>query len=248
MLAPFALAAPPPLSDLGSGRPVALFLDFDGTLVDIADRPDEIVVPSHLARRIEQLARLMNGRLALISGRALGDLAAHLGPVAIYRAGSHGIERLGPDGAPFGDAPEPFPYAARRTIAAFATRHPAIELEEKTYGVALHFRAQPDLESDAVAFARGITEHGELRLKRGKCVVEVVRDGADKAGAVRAFMDVAPFAGAVPVFIGDDVTDEDGFRAASELGGCGILVGEPRETRASFILADPAAVHSWLRL
>jgi trehalose 6-phosphate phosphatase len=242
------LGEPPSLAALQAAGPVAVFLDFDGTLVEIAPTPAEIAVPEGLAARLEVLARRLDGRLALVSGRSTANIAAHLGTPAIARAGSHGIERVTADGARFGEEPAPLSPAIDDAMRIFAGAHRGIEYEAKKHGAALHFRAVPELEHAAVAFAeRQAVLHG-LWVKPGKFVIELVNQGADKAGAVRAFMGEEPFAGAMPVFVGDDVTDEDGFRAAGELGGFGVVVGARGGTLARYCLDSPAKVLEWLEL
>ena len=139
------------------------------------------------------------------------------------------------------------PEAVFEALAEFADGE-GFHLERKAYGAALHYRADPSLAERAEAFAGSLAVKHGLMVKRGKYVVELVPPGADKGGAVRAFMGEPPFAGACPVFVGDDVTDEDGFEAARELGGFGILVGRRAPTAARYALADPAAVVEWLDL
>lgn len=242
------LGPPPSLASLEAAGPVALFLDFDGTLVEIAPTPETISVPEGLAASLEGIARRLGGRLALVSGRSTANIAEHLGNPAIARAGSHGMERLTAGGSRLGPEPAPLSPAIGEAMRAFAGSHKGVEYEPKTHGAALHFRAAPELEHAAIAFAeRQAVLHG-LWVKLGKSVVELVNQGADKAGAVRAFMGGEPFAGALPVFVGDDVTDEDGFRAAGELGGFGIIVGAKEGTLARHCLNSPAKVHEWLGL
>lgn len=241
------LPPPPPLQQLSSTGPLALFLDFDGTLVDIAPRPDAIHIPDRLSARLGQLAESTGGRLALVSGRSIEDLERHLGPIAVARAGSHGIARLTADGSRLGDDPAGLPDAVGRALEQFALLHHFM-LETKPHGAALHFRARPELETAGVEFAEAIAMRHGLQVKRGKSVVEIVHPGADKGGAVRAFMATAPFVGAMPVFIGDDITDDDGFRAAAELGGFGILVGERVSRDARYRLGGVAELHEWLGL
>ncbi|MBU2033093.1 MAG: trehalose-phosphatase [Alphaproteobacteria bacterium] len=241
------LLAPPPLAALLAARPVALFLDFDGTLVGIAPRPDAIRVPDALAAKLAGLSDRLDGRLALVSGRALEDLEAHLGPLAVARAGSHGADRRRPDGSIFGSAPSGLVDTTVREVEDYA-RAQALVFETKAHGCALHYRAHPEAGDSAEAFMRAIAAREGLAVKTGKCVVELVHEGADKGGAVRAFMAEPPFAEARPVFLGDDVTDEDGFAACAGLGGFGVLVGEERATAAQFRLPDIDAVHTWLEL
>jgi trehalose 6-phosphate phosphatase len=241
------LPPPPSLAELGRERPVALFLDFDGTLIEIAATPDTIVVPETLAARLKALARRLEGRLALVSGRAIASLERHCGPLEVALAGSHGLSRLSARRERLGTEPRPLPEAVFEALAEFADGE-GFHLERKAYGAALHYRADPSLAERAEAFAGSLAVKHGLMVKRGKYVVELVPPGADKGGAVRAFMGEPPFAGACPVFVGDDVTDEDGFEAARELGGFGILVGRRAPTAARYALADPAAVVEWLDL
>lgn len=242
------IEAPPPLAEFLAGGPVALFLDFDGTLVEIAPLPEAIVVPDALGRRLEALAGRIEGRVALVSGRSLENLEAHLGPVQLARAGSHGIDLRRADGTPLGDAAMPLPSALMEEAARFAAEHPALLLEGKPHGAALHFRLSPEMEGPVAAFATALAERFSLRLIRGKCVVELTRREADKANAVRALMRDPQFSGAFPVFIGDDLTDEDGFHAVQELGGMGIVVGDRVVTQARYRFRNPQEVHEWLEL
>ena len=241
------LPPPPTLKSLLAEGPVALFLDFDGTLIEIAPSPDAIEVPVSLTHTLLALDRSLHGRLALVSGRAVEDLGRHLGELAIAVAGSHGADRRLSNRSPLGKPPDPLPAAARRALAAFAAAE-EFPLEAKPHGAALHFRGRPELEVRGARFAQKLAREHALLIKRGKAVVELVRPGADKGAAVRAFMSVAPFRDGRPVFVGDDVTDEDGFLAARELGGFGIAVGERSSQEANFALADTAAVHAWLHL
>ncbi len=213
-----AIDAPPPLDALRASGAVALFLDFDGTLIEIAPTPDAICVPVDLVPRLEALAGRHGGRLALISGRSLANLAGHLGGMSLARAGSHGIERLRADGTALGEPPIGIPPAASAAVRDFAKMREGVEFEEKSHGAALHFRAAPELAAEAISFAETLAALHGLAIKQGKCVVELVDRGADKAAAVHAFMGEGSFAGALPIFIGDDVTDEDGFRRCLRIG------------------------------
>jgi trehalose 6-phosphate phosphatase len=241
------LSTPPPLAELGRERPVALFLDFDGTLIDIAETPDSIVVPDDMAARLQALSQRMEGRLALVTGRAVANLEQHCGPLGVALAGSHGLSRFSAARERLGDAPVPLPESVFDALAEFADGAD-FHLERKAFGAALHYRADPSLAERAGAFAGSLAVKHGLMVKHGKYVVELVPPGADKGAAVRAFMDEPPFAGARPVFVGDDVTDEDGVAAASELGGFGVLVGRRAATAARYALPDPAAVDEWLGL
>lgn len=241
------LPSPPSLAELASANGVALFLDFDGTLVEIAPRPDAIDVPKGLADALSRLAAQLDGRLALISGRAISDIERHTGPLALACGGSHGADLRDAQGQPLGEAPAAIAGDVLAALGEFAARH-GFMIEEKPHGAALHYRSDPSLEDAGLAFATDLAATHGLDIKRGKCVIELVGQGANKGSAVAAFMDHPAFAGALPVFIGDDVTDEDGFRAARQQGGFGILVGDRSPTLAQYRLAHPAAVQQWLQL
>lgn len=242
------LPPPPGLADLAAeGAQLALFLDFDGTLVEIAATPDGIDVPARLGSALCALAERFDGRVALVSGRSVADLESHLGALALACAGSHGADRRLADGSALEGEPETFPDAVRQQLRAFAARE-GLDFEDKPHGAALHYRANPLREGEGLAFATALAERSGMAVKRGKCVVELVHPGADKGTALDAFMRHARFAGARPIFVGDDVTDEDGFAAAGEHGGFGVIVGERATTCARFRLSGPDAVRGWLGL
>ncbi|PSJ39578.1 trehalose-phosphatase [Allosphingosinicella deserti] len=235
---------PPPPPDLLDGA--ALFLDFDGTLVELAETPDAISVPDHLHSLLDRLGRALSGSLAIISGRAISDLERHLGPLPIAVSGSHGLELRTAEGQ-MGPVPAPATLAvARDEIRQFAADAPGVIVEDKPASVALHYRGAPDREADAVALAGGLAARTGLTVQAGKMVVELRPAGADKGDALRRLMAEPAFANKRPVFVGDDLTDEHAFVAAKEMGGAGILVGPSRETAAAWRLDDVAAVAAWL--
>lgn len=237
---PPAPGAPPP--DLLNGA--SLFLDFDGTLVELAPTPDAISIDALLPPILRGLMEALEGRVAIVSGRPLAQIRHHLGE-AIAVSGSHGLETGWPDGSV--DAP-PAPAWIDEAVAAgeeLARRHPGMVIERKPFGIALHYRRAHDAAADAEALAREIAGKDKV-MQPGKMVFEVRVSGADKGAAVRRFMAAAPFAGTRPVFLGDDVTDEAGFGAAAALGGVGVLVGAARPTAAAFRLDDVAMTLRWL--
>lgn len=235
---------PPPPADLLHGA--ALFLDFDGTLVELADAPDAIRVPDHLAPLLAGLAQRLDGRLALISGRGISDLENYLDLADIAVSGSHGLEIRHAGGA---IASPPLPAKmidAIKAIQHFAEGVEGLIVEDKSLGIALHYRRVPEMEADVAAFVEGVANGAGLKVQHGKMMTELRPHGADKGDAVRAFMTEPKFTSARPVFVGDDVTDEDAFEAAAALGGCGILVGASRPTAAQFRLDGVDAVARWL--
>jgi trehalose 6-phosphate phosphatase len=235
------------LRDISRGKPLALFLDFDGTLVELAASPDAIEPRAGLGQALGKLAGRLEGRCAIVSGRAIADLENHVGALAVAVAGSHGSDVRNAAREPLGAGPAGLPDAAERALRKFATAE-GLNFEEKPHGGALHYRTAPEKEEATRAFARDLAEEHGWAVQHGKCVVELVSHGANKGGAVTCFMSAPPFEGAVPVFVGDDLTDEAGFRVCRELGGTAILVGEERESQAEHRLPDVAAVHRWLEL
>ena len=248
MGSPEVLPAPPALADIARDAPVSLFLDFDGTLVDIADRPELIEVPDYLAKRLLRLTDALDGRLAIVSGRSIADLHRHIADIPIAFAGSHGLEVRLSDGTLASRSGGRVSDEVFEELRGLVARNEGLSLETKSLGAAIHYRAAPQLQDEVVIAATTLADHHGLAIKRGKCVVEILPHGGSKASAVRAFMQRDPFAGSVPVFVGDDVTDEDGFVAAREHAGFGIAVGERNSRAARYRLASPAAVRAWCGL
>lgn len=232
---------PPALLDSAS-----LYLDLDGTLVEFADRPDSIAVGAELRELLTVLAKRLDGRVAIVSGRGIDDLDRHLALSGFAMSGSHGLERRRADGSasapdPLGSLPE-----LQREAEDYAALHGMLA-EKKPHGVAIHFRQSPERIDEVEAFAAELASRHGLHLQRGVMVRELRPGGADKGDAVRAFQSEPPFGSGRPVFVGDDVTDEDAFRAAAELGGAGVLVGEERATAATYRLPSVTAVLDWLK-
>lgn len=226
----------------------ALFLDVDGTLVDIAPTPDAVRVPDGLPVVLDRLHRLCGGALALVSGRAIADLDRLFAPLRLPAAGIHGAE------VRFADAVEdravdfPDPVALRAELGRLAGAHPGVEIEDKGPAIAIHYRAAPAAQAAVQAAAEALARRWGLHLQAGKCVVEIKASPRTKGDALREMMARAPFAGRRPVMIGDDVTDEDGFHAALALDGTAIRVGDSggRRTAATALLPDPASLCGWL--
>ena len=225
---------------------IALFLDFDGTLVRIVERPDLVVVTPEVRAVVERLIAATGGAVALLSGRPLGEIDGFLAPLVLPGAGSHGAERRDCSGTfvPVARQAKALAGAGAR-IRAYAQTH-GLLLEEKSGGFAVHFRAEPDLEIPTRALVSEIAlGDAGLRAIHGHMVAELALAGVDKGAALDAFMGEAPFVGRVPVAIGDDTTDEDAFRAAQARGGLGIRIGGTETcARGRFETID--AFHDWL--
>ena len=233
----------PPLSLLDGA---ALFLDFDGTLVELAAAPDAIQVSPALAPLLKRLHRRLEGRLALISGRSIADLERHVQCAGLAVSGSHGLELRLQDGRVTRRGGEHDLSEARERLNGLAGSAPGLLVEEKPFGIALHYRQAPEEEARVSELMSELARDGGLALQQGKMVIELRPPGADKGDALRAFMAEPDFAGARPVFVGDDMTDEHAFAAAAAMGGAGVLVGPPRATAAQWRLPNVAAVTDWL--
>ena len=237
---------PPPAPLFNHARP-ALFLDFDGTLVDIAAHPDGVEIAPGLARLLGRLAERLEGRLAVVTGRSLAALERLLGPLAIAVAGSHGGEFRPAGAAQVQPIAAPFPDPVTARVQAFAADHGGLLVEPKPYSLAVHYRHHPAARDALLALGHALARDHGLGLTHGKQVVELASAGADKGSAIGRFMALSAFAGSLPLFLGDDTTDEHGFAAVLPLGGGGVLVGPQRETAALWRLDDVPAVHAWLK-
>lgn len=225
-------AAPPIKADW------ALFLDLDGTLIDLAETPDASVVPDGLLSDLAAVREKLGGAVAIVSGRKMSDLDRFLGPAGLPRAGEHGaVLRRESRDVITGRA---VPGEWRAAIQAAAVAWPGVLVEDKTCSMSIHYRQAPQFAAAIETLLRGLTE-----ADRGFEVLPAhmafeLRDGqVHKGAAVEVFMRHTPFEGRIPVFVGDDVTDEDGMRVAIRHGGMGLRVGEAFGGR-------PCNVRAWL--
>jgi trehalose 6-phosphate phosphatase len=227
-------------------RGSSLFLDLDGTLVEIADRPDAVVIQPELRRLLQNATERLRGRVAIISGRPVDQIKTLLGDLRFPIGGSHGLELAWPDGRRNAPArPTAFDQALSE-MAQLRRRHPGILIEDKPLGVALHYRNAPAAERECRELAERLADVSGLPVQFGKMVLELKAHEGGKGDALRAFMADPDMSRTRPVFLGDDLTDEHGFLAAADLGGAGVLVGERRETAASYQLAGVRDVLCWL--
>jgi trehalose 6-phosphate phosphatase len=227
----------------------ALFLDVDGTLLEIVGRPEEVEAAPRLKRLLAAAHRGLEGALALVSGRSIASLDLIFAPLCLPAAGLHGIERRGADGRVH--YPSGFPdrlAEARRLLVNLVQSHPGLLLEDKGAALALHFRNAPELAGEChrhMETARAAAG-AEFHVQPGKMVLELKPSGHDKGTAIASFMAEVPFRGRQPVFIGDDITDEDGFRVVNELGGLSIRVGAAAHTSARLFTASVTQLVGWL--
>jgi trehalose 6-phosphate phosphatase len=224
----------------------ALFLDFDGTLVALAAQPELVQVPPFLTSTLAALYAQLNGALALVSGRQIFDLDGFLAPLLLPAAGEHGAQRRAASGVLVSVPPADL----RQVLLAaqdLLQRHPLLRLERKNLALSLHYRQSPELESLCLqAMQAAVAISPGLELMQGKLVIDVKPAGVSKGTAIAAFMAEAPFAGRLPLFAGDDVTDEAGFETVRRLGGQTIKVG-PEPTLAEFRCASVEQLAQWLQ-
>jgi trehalose 6-phosphate phosphatase len=239
------LPAPP---ETGADTGWALFLDVDGTLLDIACRPDDVRVEPRLHDDLARLREQLGGALALLSGRTLAQLDALLDWNLHVAAGLHGAELRTSDGDEHitGDAAAFTRVRLHAAALVAATR--GVILEDKRLALALHYRHAPAARDAAERIAQTLLQDagGHYALQRGDHVFELKPAGVDKGRALAALMQDAPFRGRVPWMLGDDLTDDHAFRHVNANGGVSVIVGSRRPTEARHALDDPAAVRAWL--
>jgi trehalose 6-phosphate phosphatase len=237
------LAPPPAIRPAGH----SLFVDFDGTLVALVDRPDLVRADAELIELLGALRDRLEGRVALISGRSLAQLDAMIGPVAatIALAGSHGAE-VRREGCMIEPQRPPGLDGAIDEVRRWGAGHPEMLIEEKSHGVAMHYRRAPILEELVRRRAAMIAERHGLELQQGKMMVELRGPGWNKGEAVAVLMGDPPMAGSRPVAIGDDLTDEPAFAVAQAMGGFGVIVGSGHGSAAQYCFTDVGSVRHWL--
>jgi trehalose 6-phosphate phosphatase len=224
----------------------ALFLDFDGTLVELASQPESVLVPEGLSETLAALSGQLHGALALVSGRGLLDLDGFLAPLRLPAAGEHGAQRRRADGELFSASA----VDLNRVVEAaegLVQAHPGLRLERKSLALSLHYRHAPELEDTCLQIMReAVRLSPGVDLMQGKCVIDFKPSGVDKGKAIAAFMAEAPFAGRIPIFAGDDVTDEAGFDRVQRMGGHAIKVG-PGPSLAQHRCPGVGRLTAWLQ-
>jgi trehalose 6-phosphate phosphatase len=225
-----------------------LFLDVDGTLIELTDSPLDTFADTELKTLLTHVAERLGGAVALVSGRSIHYLDALFAPLRLPAAGLHGVERRKASGemhgASFVDAQL---SQARIAVNALVEAHPATFMEDKGRTIAVHFRRAPQHEAvvrqSLADIARPLGSN--YHIQEGNMVLEIKPRGFTKASAIKAFMKEPPFSGRTPVFVGDDLTDQEGFRLVEDQGGISIAVGE--RVNGQFRLQNAAAVRSWLQ-
>lgn len=238
----------PLLPEFPAPAGLALFLDVDGTLLDIEERPDLVHADARLHALLERLRDAHGGALSLISGRPIADLDRIFAPARFPAAGGHGAELRIHAGDEITAAGGGLPAPAIAELEALVEKHPQLLLEKKPGGVSLHYRRAPELKSLCRRLMDRLLDRvgDHFRLIAGKMVLELAPRDHHKGKVVHEMMRHAPFNGRRPVFVGDDVTDEDGFRAVNGLGGFSVRVGDKSDSEARYVLKDVTAVREWL--
>ena len=224
------------------------FLDIDGTLLDIAEKPQLVRIDDDLGHLLATIRDATGGAVALISGRSVAEIDRLFGR-NFCAAGQHGAERRDAAGKMHQHrVPLAGLRKAHERLARMVAEHPALVLEDKGMNLALHYRLAPELAATVHdALRRLVGELGDdFELQSGKMVMEIKPSGKDKGTAIAEFLEEAPFRGRLPVFIGDDLTDEFGFELMNRVGGCSVKVGEG-SSAAHWRLPNADAVRAWLK-
>lgn len=226
----------------------SILLDFDGTLVDFAPRPDAIALRPGTRELLRRLADRHEGALALVSGRRIADLDKFLAPLKLAAIGVHGQETRRFGGEVSIREPSPQLAVARKRLRQALPADDPIMMEDKDSALVLHYRTCPEQRDRALQVAAAaVGGLADLVVVEGHAIAEIRQRNVSKADAVAIVAGWPGFSGRKPVFIGDDTTDEDGFEAATAAGGFGVKIGDGR-TAALYRLPDVAAVHEWLAM
>ena len=231
-----------------SQKKIAIFLDIDGTLIPHADHPNNIMIPKNLRFILYNLRNKLNGALALISGRMVKDIQNIIRPLKLSVSGIHGLEYTNNLGEYLINYTEPIPLDIYEKLYKFSKNHPGSMIEEKNVSVALHYRNVPEIEKKAISIVNHLVRGSNLKLLKGKKVLELVPKNSNKGKAINFFMNKHPFLHKIPIYIGDDVTDEYGFELVNNLGGYSIKVGYESNTLANFFIKDTISVLKFLNL
>ncbi len=227
----------------------ALYLDIDGTILEIAQSPEVVRVPEWLLPLLRRLSLKLDGALAFVSGRTLASIDELFAPLKLPAIAVHGAEiRANEQHEIFGQPLAVQLQCALPPLLAAVERLRGVRLENKGSVVALHYRSAPERGRDVLKLAElTLCELGsEFGLLVGKCVVEIRPRHLNKGTALTRLMEQPPFRGRTPIFAGDDSTDEDAFAVVNRLGGISVRVGAPAPSAATYRLADPDALRAWL--
>ena len=232
---------------LDFNQPIALFLDVDGTLLEFCNNPDDVYSGVELNLILKSLSSLLKGALALVTGRRVLEIDRIFHPLQLPVGGQHGLEHRDAEGNFKLVKSLKFPENIRSQIQCFGEIYPECAIEDKSLTMAIHYRRAPKLEEKVLKFVNKLIE-GEKHFHAisGNMVIEIKPLGVDKGQSIALFMENEPFVDKLPIFIGDDVTDEDGFRYINANNGISIKVGTRTSSLARYNLDNVNAVHDWL--
>jgi len=224
----------------------SLFLDLDGTIAPLRASPEDVRPDAVLTALLRRARERLAGRLAIVSGRTVESVDAIVEGACTAVAGVHGLQRRTAAGEMLSATAHPRIRHASEMMVAFARGHPGLLVEHKEQGAALHYRGAPSAEAAVMEFVRRLADAEALAIQPGHMVMELRTPGPDKGAAVSAFMTEVPFRGTVPIYVGDDMTDEPAFAEAAAHGGLGVLVGRERPSAARTRLEAVSDVLDWL--
>jgi len=234
---------------IANAEPVALFLDVDGTLLDVALTPSTVHVPSHLPKLLDEIAERLHGALAIVTGRPLEEVDRLLHPAKFVAAGVHGGQMRFSDKGKIETLTPGFDAALTADLKKMAEGLPGIAYEDKGSGIALHYRLAPELQSSLLMSLEALLPEypNEFSICEGRKVVEVLPVGFSKGRALRKLATLPAFANRIPVMVGDDIADVDAFRAAEDLGGYGLKVAGKNIAESESSFYGPSEVLDWLQ-
>jgi trehalose 6-phosphate phosphatase len=228
----------------------ALFLDIDGTLLDLAHTPEAVEVPAWMRPLLQRLSDRLEGAMAFVSGRTIESIDRLFRPLVLPAVGVHGGEIRGPQGMqPPDESVIGQLQSVEPVLQAAIARMRGVQLENKRSAIALHYRSVPERGREVLKVAELIVGGmgGQFAVLMGKCVVEIRPRHMTKGSAIELLMQEAPFRGRTPIFAGDDCTDEDAFEVVNRRGGISIHIGESASTLANHRLASPDQLREWLQ-
>ena len=229
---------------------IALFLDVDGTLLEIAATPELVRVPALLRNTLRLTCERQRGAMALFSGRSLEQLDQLFVPCSFTASGLHGAEVRLPRGSVIRTELDPASLDnARRWLSRMRQENRGLLFEDKGVSLAMHYRLAPGLATEVEMIMSELADElgQNFVVRRGKCVYELMPRAFGHRAAIEMLMKEREFAGRTPVFIGDDGFDEEAFQVVNDLGGHSIRVGDLAVTAAKYRFGSVSTVGAWLR-